>query len=1146
VTELSEFRRHHGSPGGVDGWSQRPWTLPEELPGAPPTGTVTFLLTDIEGSTPAWEAQPDAMAQAVGRHFDILDGVVARHGGVRPLEQGEGDSLVAVFTGAAEAVAAALDAQRELAAERWPAGAEIAVRMALHTGEARVRDRRYYVGPSIIRCARLRSLGSGGQVLVSATTADLLVDGLPGGAALLPLGVHRVKGLRLPERVFQLAHPDLANRFPPLRSLEARPTNLPAPLTSFVGRDAELAELAGLMARHRLVTLVGAGGTGKTRLAGEAAADTSGAYPDGVWWVELASLGDADLVAGAVMAALGLEDTRPDPVVRVIAYLRERQALLILDNCEHLLAAAADLTAAVLASCPQLSVLATSREPLGIGGEAVWRLPPLSLPEPTGSVPADVDSILDTEAVRLFAERAGEALPGFRVDGSNAAVVAELCARLDGLPLAIELAAARVRALTPQRILDGLAQRFALLTGGSVGAVAHHQTLAASMAWSHDLLSEPQRILLRRLSVFTGRFTLEDAEAVTAAAPLTPWDCLVLLADLVDRSLVVFDGQYYRLLATVADFAAERLADAGETAVIRAAHLAHYAALCAAGAAELDAGPWVETLERLEAARPNVLAAIEHALAVGDADAALAITADTATLWQLRGRYAESLAYLRRVLAATPAKPSRARARVLWAVGQLALYGMDLANGYGLAESGQAVEMAQATGATDVVGRALCIRHAPEVFMCPGQAVEHLPEAREVARRAGDRFGANLATVFLALAATFGLDRADLAEPELARLREEAGATGSPYWALWHAVCAGYAAVRSGQLADAVEILGPAVDQARAYGDSQLEFFGALPLADAYVDLGDMAGAERVVARSVAWQDRSALGRAELMRLRRSRALLHQGNVAAARAELTATEAVLRSIGFDLAVVEWSLVAGRAAEEAGDVAVARTAVDEAQGLTPGLGMPWLEAWSAHADGRVARAEGRMAAAEDAHHAALTVCARHRYRGRAVEAFECLASLAAAGESWAEAARLYGAASSLRGGTGFRQSPLDATRADTDAVALEAALGPQAYADALSEGEALTFDEALAYASRARGERKRPSIGWDSLTPTELQVVTLVAEGLTNADIGRRLFITTGTVKVHVHNVFGKLGISRRSELAARATERRLGEAPSGS
>lgn len=698
-----------------------------------------------------------------------------------------------------------------------------------------------------------------------------------------------------------------------------------------------------------------------------------------------------------------------------------------------------------------------------------------------------------------------------------------------------------MRALTPQRILDGLTQRFALLTGGGRGGTAHQETLAASMEWSYDLLSEPQRVLLRRLAVFTGRFTLEDVEAVAAADPLTSWDCLVLLADLVDRSLVTFDGERYRLLQTVSAFASERLDEAGESDAVRAAHATHYARLAAAGAAELDAGPQPVTLERLEVARQNMLAAIEHALAAGDHELALAVTADMTVFWQLRGRYGECLTLLRRVLAATPPAPSPARARVLWAAGQHALFGMDLANGYGLAETAQAVEMAEATGATGVLGRALCMRHLVDVFARPERAVEPLRHAREVSAGAGDRFGTAFATVWLAMTATFGLDRADLAEAELPRLRAEVDASGSPYWALWHAVCSGFAALHTGRLREAVDMLAPAVESARRSGDSQAEFFAAWPLADVFVDLGEAAEAEAVITRSAEWQDRSAIGRGEFMRLRRARLLVRQGDLAGAQAEMAEVEAVLRGLGFDLVVIELDLIGGRAAQEAGDLVAARVAIDEAAGLADKIGMPWYLAWVADAEGRLARAEGRLPATEEAHHRALNICLRHGYAGRTAETLEGLASLAVVAQSWAEAARLYGAAAALRAQTGSRRPLLEQARVDADQSALSDALGADVYLAATGEGERMSIDEAAAYAARARGERKRPSIGWQSLTPTEQQVVALVAEGLTNADIGRRLFITTGTVKVHVHNIFAKLGVTRRSELAARATERRLAE-----
>ncbi len=1129
VTQLSEFRER----------SERLHALPlRDLPAPPPSGTVTFLLTDIEGSTPRWEASPGAMATAVARHYEILDAAVARHGGVRPIEQGEGDSMVAAFPLASLAVAAALEAQSALTAETWPGGAEISVRMALHTGEAHLREQTYYVGPSIIRCARLRSLGHGGQVLVSTTTADLLVDALPAEAGLLPLGTHRLKGMRSPERVFQLSHPGLPGQFPPLASTDAWSTALPTALTSFVGRDAELTELARLMSSHRLVTVTGAGGTGKTRLALEGAGDAVKDYPDGVWWVEVVTITDPLLVARAVMTALGLEGTHEDPTARIASFLGDGRRLLVLDNCEHLRAPVAGLVTSLLTACPQLSVLATSREPLAVTGEIVWQAPPMSVP---ADAQLDLDAVVSTEAVRLFAERAAEARPGFTVGADNAAVVAALCARLDGLPLAIELAAARVRALTPQRILDGLTSHFALLVAGGRGAVPHHETLATSIAWSHDLLTEPQQILFRRLSVFVGRFTLDDVESVGAADPLTRWECLMLLADLVDRSMVSFDGEHYRMLVTLADFGAERLRDAGEEESTRTAHRAHYATMASVAAAELDVAPQTETLDRLEVARANILAAIEHAVTAGDHEAALAIAADMVMFWQLRSAYGESLTFLRRLLAATPDVPGAGRARALWGAGELAGFGMDLANNYGLAETTRAMESAAASGVPGIQARALAMIGFINTWVAPQNAVDELPAVRELAQSAGDRYGAMISTVYRAFGAAFGVDDFALAVEELVRLRAEADATGSPYWDLWHAACSGLVAVRTGRLADAVAIGVPAAERALVFGDSQVQFFNALPLADAYTDLGDDVAAERLVTATVAWQDRSALGRAEMMRLRRVRALLGRGDLTGAAAEIAAIEPVLRSLGFDVAVIELGTLQARLALENGDVVRAREAADDEGKLAAGLGAPWGAMHAANAAGRVCRAEGSTAAAEDAHHRALVLCLRHGYRSRAAETLECLASLAVVGESWAEAARLYAAADVLRAETGYRRPPLDAPCFDADTAAIASALGPEAHAAATAEGAELGFENAIAYAARARGERKRPSLGWDALTPAESNVVALVAQGLSNAQIGERLFITTGTVKAHLHTIFRKVGVSRRSELAVRALERRQRE-----
>ncbi|MGO8935648.1 MAG: ATP-binding protein, partial [Mycobacterium sp.] len=408
----------------------------------------------------------------------------ARRYSVR-VEQGEGDSFVIAFSRASDAVACALALQR---APLVP----LRLRIGVHTGEVQLRDENNYVGPAINRTARLRELAHGGQTVLSGTTSDLVADTLPDDAWLTELGTHGLRDLPRPERVVQLCHPDLCNEFPPLRMRGAVVAqHLPVQLTSFVGRDAEMVDVRDILAENRFVTLTGAGGVGKTRLAVQVAAAVAGNYGDGAWYVDLAPITDPDLVPITVARALGLPDQPgPSPENSLLQFVGAQHMLVVLDNCEHLLDASAALTTALLGACPRLSVMATSREPTGVAGEVTWRVPSLSL---------------GGDAARLFSDRANHARPGFSITDDNAAAVDEICRRLDGMPLAIELAAARVRALSPKEILAGLQDRFRLLTGGSRTAVRRQQTLQASVDWSHAL-TEPERILFRRLAVFLGGF----------------------------------------------------------------------------------------------------------------------------------------------------------------------------------------------------------------------------------------------------------------------------------------------------------------------------------------------------------------------------------------------------------------------------------------------------------------------------------------------------------------------------------------------------------------------------------------------------------------------------------------------------------------
>src|ERR1700761_2456346 len=454
-------------------WSQL------DVSGLLPTGTVTLLLADVEGSTRLWETQPDEMTAAMARMNGTVSDTIATHGGVRPVEQGEGDSFVAAFSRASDAVACALELQRAPLAP-------IRLRIGIHSGEIQLRDEGNYAGPTINRTARLRDLGHGGQTLLSGVTEALVLDRLPDDAWLTDLGSHALRDLPRPERVVQLCHPDLVNEFAALRVAKAVVSQrLPVQLTSFVGRGAELSQLRDLLAENRLVTVTGAGGVGKTRVAIHVAAQVDREFSDGIWYVDLAPITDPDLVPVAAARAFGLPDqpgrSTMDTITRFIA---DRQMLVVLDNCEHLLDATAALVMELLAGCPGLTLLATSREPIGVAGELSWRVPSLPLAD---------------KAIELFLDRAHRARPDFFVDDQNAATVAEICRRLDGVPLAIELAAARVRALSLIEILDSLHDRFRLLTGGARTAVRRQQTLRASVDWSHALLTEPERGLFRQL-----------------------------------------------------------------------------------------------------------------------------------------------------------------------------------------------------------------------------------------------------------------------------------------------------------------------------------------------------------------------------------------------------------------------------------------------------------------------------------------------------------------------------------------------------------------------------------------------------------------------------------------------------------------------
>jgi predicted ATPase/class 3 adenylate cyclase len=546
-----------------------------------PSGTVTFLFTDIEGSTRLWQQDEEAMRRAMARHDELLHRLVAEHGG--EVFSTMGDGLAAAFASASSAVAAALAAQRALAAEIWPTATPIRARMGLHTGEAERREGDYF-GSTINRAARLMAVGSGGQVLCSGATAGLV----EAEVALMDLGEHRLRDLDRPLRVFQVG----GGAFAPLRSLDAFPGNLPIQLTSFVGRERELGVVAEALGSTRLVTLTGTGGVGKTRLALQAAAEALPAYPDGVWLCELAAAADSDEMLQVVAVALGLTPRQDVSLAQAIAdFIGKRQLLVVLDNCEHLLDAAAELVETLLAACTNLRVLATSREALDVGGERVVRLRSLGVPRPG----ADLDQLSASDATRLFIERAEAAGSEVAFNARDAAAITEICRRLDGIPLAIELAAARVIALTPGDIAAHLDERFRLLTGRRA-AVERHHTLRATVDWSYSLLNESERRVFDRLGVFPGSFDASAAEAVVGDERIEDWDVLDALTSLVAKSMLLADrsetgSARYQMLETLRHYARERLDASGSSDDRRRRHALHFV-----GVAE-EIGPGLRSAE---------------------------------------------------------------------------------------------------------------------------------------------------------------------------------------------------------------------------------------------------------------------------------------------------------------------------------------------------------------------------------------------------------------------------------------------------------------------------------------------------------------------------------------------------------------------
>jgi predicted ATPase/class 3 adenylate cyclase len=986
-----------------------------------PRGTVTFLFTDIEGSTRLWERDRSAMASAVDRHLALLDHAIVSRNGVH--FKTVGDAVQAAFPTAPDAVAAALAAQTALLNEEWSTSDPFRVRMALHAGEAIPDDRGDYLAAPLNRLARLLAIGHGGQVLLSQAVQQLVRDSLPPDAGLKDLGGHRLQDLLEPEQVFQLLHPDLPADIPPLKSLGARPNNLPLQPTPFLGREDEVREVGNLLRSPdvRLLTLTGPGGSGKTRLGLQVAADCLDAFADGVFFVALAPLTNPDLVPSAIAAALGVREAGGRPLTdQLREYLAAKSLLLVLDNVEHLIEAA-PLVADLLGAAPALKVLATSRVPLHLRAEHEYAVPTLDLPP--RKPPPTVQQLTQYDAVRLFIARAQAVKPGFAVDNETAPAIAEICWRLDGLPLAIELAAARIRMLPPLALLARLEKRLPLLTGGARDAPQRQRTLRDTIAWSYDLLEPEEQTLFRRLAVFAGGCTLEAAEMVATLDGER--DIFGGLEGLVEHSLLRQDEQpdgepRFLMLETVREFGLEHLDDRREAEAVASRHADYFTTWVETADLEVRGPHQVEWLRQMDVEQDNLRTALGWTLR-HDPEMALRLASAQHWYWFLRGQVREGRTWLERALAASSNAEERRIMALNWA-SFLAWNQSDL--GVARARAEEALSLATTHG--DERGRGWALLNLGAVTRQTGsheRASELSGQARDVFREQGERWGGAIAA--------YGI---------------------------------GMGARATGRINEARRLFEQALVEVETIEDRAFGCFVRAVLGGAAFVQGDLDEARALIEAAQA--DAKALG----FRLVEARALHQLGVIAVAQGNfdhatdlLTRAETDYRDVGswIDIAFCRNDLGYIRLSQGNTDVAMAL--FEDAMAIARERGDQIAIALMQVSLGDALSVQGNIAGAAEMFRDGLTAAQKLADERTIAGCLRGLASVALVDGRVAQAVRLLAAEDASRAPNRLHIFGYAAERREHDLDTARSALGQDPFASAWDQGTVLQVDEAVAEA-----------------------------------------------------------------------------------